>query len=103
MNLKAQVEHCLKTYPQTRNDDKILVPAVWSLFHVEHIARVDNEQYVKLKDIVLLPSPESITRVRRKFQEEGLYPASDYVRRRRDAQKERWRQEMGKSLPEIVI
>lgn len=67
------VEEALSTWEETRNSDKKLMLAVW---HLQNPDYVDNfKTFFKEKAI----SPETITRCRRKLQEQGMYLASEKV------------------------
>lgn len=77
MKVQALVERALKEIPITRSSDRHLIVAVWHYQNPQW--RLDPAKWV-LKGAMM---PESITRHRRKFQEEGLYPASEKVEGRR--------------------
>lgn len=76
MKVSQLVEDALKRWPQTRDSDKKLILAVWS----EQGLRLTPEQK---KLFYQVASPESITRCRRKLQEQGKYPASKSVEEQR--------------------
>ena len=83
--LQDKVEYCLEKYPICRNDDKILIPTVYKLFY-------DFDVTVHTaKDLLLdknLPSFETITRCRRKIQEDRLdLQATNTARRQRSDMK----------------
>jgi len=67
--MKAQilVERALKELPITRGSDRHLIVAVWHYQNPEW--RLDPTKWLLSKAIM----PETITRHRRKFQEQGLY------------------------------
>lgn len=67
------IERALREYPETRNSDKKLMLAVW---HLQNPNYEDNFKEFMLHKAI---SPETITRKRRKLQEEGKYPASEQV------------------------
>jgi len=67
------VEQALSTWEETRNSDKKLMLAVWHLQNPDYLD--DFKTFFKEKAI----SPETITRCRRKFQEDGLYSSSKSV------------------------
>lgn len=73
MKLSNLVEKALSTWEATRDSDKKLILAVWWL--------QDNNYEQHFKEFFLHKAytPESITRCRRKFQEQGLYPASESI------------------------
>ena len=87
--IQGKVEYCLKKYPVCRDDDRILIGTVYSLFY-------DIEpKTITLKEILLrtdLPSFETIRRCRQKLQE--LYPelrGTKEAKQRRKAQEQRVR------------
>lgn len=69
----ALVERALQTWPATRDSDRKLILAVWWL--QDNNYENDFRRFFTNKAIM----PESITRCRRKLQEQGLYPASKEV------------------------
>lgn len=71
--LQAQVEQILKTSPQARDNNNILIYAVFKLYGVEATDNIAS-MFLKLID-KKLPSFESITRARRKVVE--LHPELD--------------------------
>lgn len=79
MKLKAQVESVLARKPATRNSDIELTLHVWYDFYSDHLKFVDTEWIVTLSKVRLLPSEDKISRIRRKFQEMGMFPATDPV------------------------
>lgn len=83
-SLKGKVEHILKTQPHTANSDIELTLWVWysffqALLEWEVVPSMDQggRWIVPLSNVRKLPSEDKISRIRRKFQEEGLYPATD--------------------------
>lgn len=72
MRIKDVVKRILSEIPETRDSDKLLILYVWQaqglVFTPEQI-----QAYKKVA------SSETIRRIRQKFQEEGLYRASDDV------------------------
>ncbi|OGN52477.1 MAG: hypothetical protein A3K57_05855 [Caulobacterales bacterium RIFOXYA1_FULL_67_7] len=83
-----KVESCLKDYPQTRNDDTLLIWKVWEVFY-------GIEGSVTLRQMMELPSFETIRRTRAKIQnDDGKYlPSDETVRKRRGLEQE-WRDAM---------
>lgn len=75
-NVKDQVEYVLKTYPQTRNSDKLLVVKILNKFYGVH----------ELEDIMspTVPPLETIRRHRQKFQEKGLYQSDKQIMKARE-------------------
>lgn len=89
MKLTEQVRYVLETHPQTRNSDVGLTLRLWLTFHGEKIidGAADGEKLVTLTAVFNLPSEAAIGRIRRKFNEQGLYLATDPVvieRRRKE-------------------
>ena len=76
---KGKVEYVLSKNEQARNSDKILIELYWKTWDRKFIAENDAGDWVLLRNMVYLTSPESIRRCRQKFQEEGQYPATDPV------------------------
>lgn len=70
-------ERALQRYPETRNDDKKLILAVWYLQNPDY--ERDFRKFFQYKAI----SPETIRRTRQKLQEQGLYPATEEVEEKR--------------------
>ena len=69
----ALVERALQTWPATRDSDRKLILAVWWLQDNNY----ENDFRIFFTNKAIMP--ESITRCRRKLQEQGLYPASKEV------------------------
>lgn len=97
--LKGKVEHVLKKTPRTRDSDTMLTAYVWYEFYKDSIVYIYNakngreEPCVRMKDLLTLPREDAISRVRRKFQEDGLYlPTSKKVALKRKINEEVWRQ-----------
>lgn len=67
------VKVVLERDEKTRNSDKELLIAVWQLLGF-YLSETQKQKFMSL------PSVESITRARRKFQESGLYQASDKIK-----------------------
>lgn len=76
MNVAQTVEDILRDHPQARNTDKALFAYMMERCGMN----LSREQIQVLKD---MPSLESITRVRRKLQEQGKYPANPEIQKER--------------------
>ena len=76
-NVNSLVEEVLKDKPITRASDMRLILEVWEKEGVIF----STEQ--KSKIIMRCSAPESITRCRRKFQEEGWYLPSEQIKKER--------------------
>jgi hypothetical protein len=61
MNLYDKVKKLLELYPEARNSDKFLVQKFWQMH---------DGVFVSIEDIMKATSSESITRARRKAQEQ---------------------------------
>lgn len=68
----AKVEHVLTKYPATRINDRLLVTTYWRLF--DNITSVD--------DCVNATSSETITRIKRKLNEDGRFNVSEEERKK---------------------
>jgi hypothetical protein len=77
MRTAELVEKALKTYPITRSSDRHLIAAVW---YLQDSKWNDYGKEFLLKEAIM---PESITRHRRKLQEQGLYRATERVEEER--------------------
>jgi len=64
--VKDVVEAVLKNDERTRNDDKWLI--------IKVLQELGINIFIPYDKLEVMPSFESITRARRKFQEAGLYP-----------------------------
>ena len=83
MKIKQMVERILRDYSDTRNSDKKLIMALrWEFFR-DAFKEIDGVWYIQADRIQDMPTPEAITRTRRKFQEpteeypDGKYPPTD--------------------------
>jgi len=97
MNLKQQVEVCLREVPATRDSDITLTVEIWKRYYPHSIIKAPNgEIYVNLNDLYKLPREDNTKRYRAKFNEEGKYLTSNPQIRKQRKQKElEWRQELG--------
>lgn len=71
-NLDKEVKQVLRDYPETRDSDTELVARVWEVYGLEFTPE-------QRRLIAVIPKTESITRCRRKLQEQGLYRANRQV------------------------
>jgi hypothetical protein len=91
-NIKEKVKFILDKYHSARDSDKVLYLFYLSEFHnlKNHLG---EEKFLTLFNLITTPdtpSPESIRRIRQRFQETGLYLGEK--RRKRMEEKERVRQ-----------
>ncbi|EJP81137.1 nucleotide excision repair endonuclease [Bacillus cereus] len=68
---KSKVEHILRKYPATRINDRLLILMYWK--HFDNIATID--------DCATATPSETITRLKRKINEEGRYVVTDQERK----------------------
>jgi len=81
VNVKTTVEEVLASDPRSRADDK------WLIFQT--LRRMGFNIFMDFDDMPAMPSLESITRARRKFQHEGHYlPPKEVDEQRKDKEKE---------------
>jgi hypothetical protein len=66
--IRDNVETILRCYPDTRNDDKLLLLYYWAIIDGIEFGEEFESQFK-----VQATMPESITRARRLIQEEGLF------------------------------
>lgn len=76
MTVAQQVENLLKYVPSTRGSDREL----WITYAQKFGVQLTEAQVDKIRQ---MPSLETLTRVRRKIQEEGRYPAPPKIARER--------------------
>lgn len=88
------MEYILQHYPSTRDSDQELITMVWWYYHRQNIIQSEGKWFINMSTIRELEKPESITRCRRKFQEEGQYIASKEIRKQRGKFEEDMRQSM---------
>jgi hypothetical protein len=67
--VKQQVAHCLKKYPMARDSDPVLM-AYWARHYLPKGNDTTLREYLKLVHERKAPAIESVTRLRRKLQEE---------------------------------
>lgn len=71
------VENVLARSIDARNSDRVLLLQTWEDMGF-HLTATQYQQFLSL------PSSESITRVRRKLQEQGRYPATERIKKARE-------------------
>lgn len=85
--LIQKVEYVLRGSEKARNSDIELTLLVWWSFYQHLVVEHEGRKMVALADIRNLPHEDAISRIRRKFQENGDYEATDPVvieRRRKE-------------------
>ena len=75
--VQKRVGGLLKAYPDTRDNDKALITRYMTAWH-DLKARIGSEAFDIVKEVIFeeMPTFETITRMRRKYQENGLFLAS---------------------------
>lgn len=89
--VKDRVAYLLSTYPELRDDDKMLWVAYLVTYH-QLRAVIGEEAYGKFKTLLTnrdTPTMESIRRVRQKYQEEGQYVGTKRKRKLEEAERVR--------------
>ncbi len=86
-NTRSQVETMLEVSTSARNSDNVLIALIWR-DECQEKGITNLESFFSSFNKGELTSPESIRRVRQKVQEEGLYPPTEKVGKRRDIRKE---------------
>lgn len=78
MSRLSDIEQCLKDEPETRSNDRLLIVKVWE-------RQLGRKLHPALVNFILNEAvmPETITRARRKFQEDGQYLATKEVEEQR--------------------
>ena len=77
--LKEKVGYVLQGSEKARNSDIELTLLVWWSFYKHLVVEHEGRKMVALSDIRTLPHEDAISRIRRKFQENGDYEATDPV------------------------
>ena len=95
--IKNMVERVLKDNPQARNDDYVLIAEIYKKYYGINFAHGFLDIMLNHKRLGL-PSFESITRARRKYQEEMpiIYGSNVLVRKARAKMEEEYKEEYGK-------
>ena len=88
--MQARVEFCLETYPICRDDDNMLIGAIYSIFYDVDVKRTTFKEILMRND---LPSFETIRRCRQKAQEQRPeLRGTRYAQKKRKANEERVRE-----------
>jgi len=77
--LKTTINNVLRDIPQSRDDDACLIFNVWKQMQDDGEPEIPEYIYALLRKFY----PDSITRIRRMFQKEGLYPATEAKQKQR--------------------
>jgi len=91
--IKDRVEYLLYHYPDTRDSDKLLWIAYMVIFYDMKSCFDGSESgYAAFKKLIMsnkTPTFESLTRVRRKFQEAGMYIGTKRMEKMEESEKVR--------------
>jgi len=94
-NLKDKVEYVLRTYPTSRNSDELLWWLVLKIFYpdvYEEFRKGVKRGYIPYDVLKKIPKFETISRIRRKFNEKCMYlPTDEEVLNRRKRGEKKWR------------
>lgn len=77
MKISDVIERVLAVNADARNSDRELFISVWAEMGFS-LTSAQEQQFFGL------PSPETITRIRRKIQEQGRYPATQRIKKTRE-------------------
>lgn len=83
--VQARIKKILALFPHTRNNDKELMFCYWVVYDGL------NETNFATEFVQRATSPETITRARRRIQEEGLYVPSEITIAKRRHREEAYR------------
>lgn len=95
MKLNNIVESTLAYHEDTRSNDRLLLLRVWEAQGF-HLTQSQKNKFMEVS------SAESIRRVRQKIQEQGRYPANEYVKKQRKFKAMQIQQMIPKTKPEKV-
>ena len=77
MRIAYIVEQTLTNKPGSRDSDKVLLMDVWDKLGFG-LSETQRRRFMDM------PSAETITRIRRKLQEQGKYPAANNIKKTRE-------------------
>jgi len=87
LTVKETVEDVLEHFERSRSDDKFLIFKVLQGLDLAYYNIQEDKIEIKRGQLNSLPSFETITRIRRKLQAEGLYQPTDEVKEKREINK----------------
>jgi len=100
--LEKVVEEVLICSTEARNYPKVLVWAVWERMGFITYNGSREERCIGIKDFIDAPSGDSITRLDRKFKQQGLYlPTLESVAKHRRMKIRDWQHAMGYNVNPI--
>ncbi len=89
--LKVKVEHCLATYPHTRDNDAQLTFCVIYVYLPNEIKIIDGKNYISTEALKAVRE-DQVKRIRARFNARGQYLSNDpEVRKQRKISEEAWR------------
>lgn len=96
-NLKIMVRNILRDYNFTRNDDIALTQKIWRVYYPEYIKEINDDVFINLKYLAVLPREDHIKRIRATIQnDEKMYLPTDLkVLLGRAKASDEWRKELG--------
>ena len=86
-NAETMVRYIMAHFPETRSNDKLLMLRYWELADGIRIPRTFWRDFMKKAT-----TPETITRVRRRIQQQQEYLPREEVRRIRQARSKKFRE-----------
>ena len=93
--LQPIVTEILKTNPDTREDDMLLVSAVFDRLY-KGLNDMSFRYIIERRKELKLPTFESISRVRRMIQKENPKLASERAVKRREKEEQKYKEEYGR-------
>lgn len=93
--LQPIITEILKTKPETREDDMLLISAVFDKLY-EGLTDMSFNYIVNRRKDLQLPTFESITRARRYVQNENPELASERAKQKRQEEELKYREEYGR-------
>ena len=75
-SMKSEVKKFLIKHPVLRDNDNRLMANIW-YNHIKNITFINGKDVLRMIATGKLPSPASITRCRRKIQEENIHLRGD--------------------------
>jgi len=90
--VEQNILEIIKNEPACAEDDRLLITRYWQMKGLD----LDYDQ---IQTILKLTTPETITRARRKLQQDGRVRPTLETLRRREARERIYRQTMGKKTP----
>lgn len=97
-NLKAKVEYCLQTLPESRNSDITLMIEIWRRYYSQRVLTFSHlhGDFINTVSLYHLPRQDSIKRIRAHFQnvEKKYLPTDWKVAKQRKINESEWKEYM---------